>query len=597
MERLEIRETWEIDSLYPGGLDSSQLADHIREARESLAACEGVIASETTLAVASLTGLIRQIHRIGLLLMNVGSFLDLLLLADVRNERAQALNAQVQELNARHGALLDRLDERLLRLGEHGWQALAEALWQEGSTAGLVSALTLRRQRAAEMLPGEQEAVIKSLAIDGHLGWSEIYHAVNGRTTVTYEYGGKTESIPLAAIDRILFNSPDQGLRETVFRAQIKVREPELPVLAPALNHMVGYRVAVYKLRGWDSVLKEPLMNHRMRQESVTAMFAAVDQNRGLLDQYLARKARLLGDERLRGWDLRAPVTGEAPPWEYPAVAAKVVQYFGLFREDMGQFARTAFAEGHIDTCESQGRQPGLSASSPFPLARSHRIFMNHKTLPFVVAHELGHSYSFLHLADAPLMANWHPLSMVLMEIPSTFAQLLLQKGLANEQVEPAVRLQRVNDLASNAVMEMLARRAAYEFEKAICEARWKGSLTATEITALYSKVQQEVWGEAVSDLNPYGWVNLLFSMANFPFYNFPYTAALLISAGLYARWQEEGEAFASRFPEVVRDLGYLDVEEFGRRHLGVDLTEPEGWQKGIAVLLADLQEFLRLTE
>ena len=29
---------------------------------------------------------------------------------------------------------------------------------------------------------------------------------------------------------------------------------------ASALNHLAGFRLAVYEKRGWDSVLKEPLL-------------------------------------------------------------------------------------------------------------------------------------------------------------------------------------------------------------------------------------------------------------------------------------------------------------------------------------------------
>ncbi len=593
MERVIIRENWELDSLYPGGLDSPELVSHLQITGEEMSTCEQVLAVKG-LATAELAGVIRRLHQVGLTLLHTSGFVEMLLFKDLRNEKAQQLTGQMRDLQARHGALLKLLDGRLLQLSEAEWQALG----REESMPSLIGALALRRHQAAEMLPPGQEAVIKTLAVDGHSGWTDIYQAVTGRTTITYEHEGQTKSLPLSSADKLLLTSPDRALRATIFREIIAAREAEVPVLAPALNHLAGYRVAMYKLRRWDSVLKEPLMIHQMRIESLEAMFAAIERNRGPVDQYLARKAHLLGDKRLRGWDLRAaPLPGEAPAWEYPAVAEKVVQYFTRFRPEMGQFARTAFAEGHIDATEGQGRQPGLSASYPLPLARSHRIFLNHQQLPMVVGHELGHSYSYIYLADTPIMANWLPPSMVLMEIPSTFAQLLVQKGLAEEQVEPAARLQRLNDLANTAVTELVSRRVQYEFEKALYEARWQGPLSAVQITELYQGIQQRVWGESVSDLNPYGWVNnMLLGVADLPFYNFPYTAALLISAGLYARWKEEGEVFASQYPQIMRDIGLMDVEEFGRRHLGVDLTQREAWQKGIDLILSELHEFLRVT-
>lgn len=40
-----------------------------------------------------------------------------------------------------------------------------------------------------------------------------------------------------------------------------------------------------------------------------------------------------------------------------------------------------------------------------------------------------------------------------------------------------------------------------------------------------------------------------------------------------------------------------MTTEELAQKHLGVDLTKPDFWQAGINMVLADIQNFMELTE
>ncbi|PNB76702.1 oligoendopeptidase, partial [Pseudomonas sp. FW305-BF6] len=77
---------------------------------------------------------------------------------------------------------------------------------------------------------------------------------------------------------------------------------------AKILNHLAGFRLSVYKQRGWDHVLKEPLSINRMSQETLDAMWGAIIDNKAPFVEYLERKAKLLGVEKLSWYDLDAPV-------------------------------------------------------------------------------------------------------------------------------------------------------------------------------------------------------------------------------------------------------------------------------------------------
>jgi oligoendopeptidase F len=134
--------------------------------------------------------------------------------------------------------------------------------------------------------------------------------------------------------------------------------ELEAPLLASALNHLAGFRTSIYKLRGWRSVLKEPLANQRMSEATLEAMWAAIAANQAPATAYLRRRAERIGADVLTTADLSAPDGADERRAPYPEVAGQVVRHFERFHPTMGEFARTAFAEGWVDTANGPGRGP-----------------------------------------------------------------------------------------------------------------------------------------------------------------------------------------------------------------------------------------------
>ena len=78
-------------------------------------------------------------------------------------------------------------------------------------------------------------------------------------------------------------------------------------------------------------------------------------------------------------------------------------------------------------------------------------------------------------------------------------------------------------------------------------------------------------------------------------FYNFPYAFGLLFAKGIYAKYLEEGSAFVPKLDMLLRATGKMKVEEVAGL-VGIDLTDPSFWRKGLETIYADIEEFIRLT-
>jgi oligoendopeptidase F len=81
------------------------------------------------------------------------------------------------------------------------------------------------------------------------------------------------------------------------------------------------------------------------------------------------------------------------------------------------------------------------------------------------------------------------------------------------------------------------------------------------------------------------------------PFYNFPYTFGYLFSLGIYAKALEEGTAFEEKYIALLKDTGSMQVEDLAMKHLGVDLTKEDFWQKAVQLTVQDVEEFLEATK
>ena len=98
-------------------------------------------------------------------------------------------------------------------------------------------------------------------------------------------------------------------VRKRSFEALEEAWTEKEDFFASALNHLAGFRLAVYEKRGWDSVLKEPLLRNRMSEETLDAMWGAIGASKEPFVNYLNVKAKMLGTEKLNWYDIDAPVT------------------------------------------------------------------------------------------------------------------------------------------------------------------------------------------------------------------------------------------------------------------------------------------------
>ncbi len=585
---------WNLDSIFQGGSGSEAFDAFLHQLESDInALAEQVRAGEEAEpSVASWSGLLEGMQSISMRLKEAGSFTSCLTAQNVKDEAAKLLTGRLLKLSAAYSAVLNKWEEQLLRVPDETWQSLiaSEALQP------IAFPLNERRRRAKEKLPVEQEILANDLAIDGYHAWQELYNTIVGRIAIPVEREGVVKQLSVGqAANEML--SPDPAIRAEMAEKWEKAWADAAELCAHALNHLGGYRLALYRHRGWDQVMKEPLDINRMSQATLDAMWTAIDQSKDRLVAYFERKAKLLGVEKLSWTDVSAPIGSTTKQISYDEGAAFIIEQFQRFSPKMAEFAKMAFEKRWIEAEDRPGKRPGGFCTS-FPASKQTRIFMTYAgnaSNVSTLAHELGHAYHQHVMNDLPQMVQSYAMNVA--ETASTFAEMIVSDAAVKAAATDEERIVLLEDKIQNTVAFFMNIHARVLFEQNFYEQRKKGLVPAAALNELMVDAQKTAFRDALSSYHPHFWASKLhFYITSYPFYNFPYTFGYLFSLSIYARALQEGPAFEQKYVDLLRDTARMTVEELAEKHLGVDISKPEFWQAAVNLTLADIDEFLRLT-
>jgi len=588
----DLNQTWDLDVIFPGGSHSPEFAAYLERLENDVVKLAGEIAIGSPGGAAGWAERLERVQDVIVRLRQAGSFTSCLNAQDVGDEHARVIGARVSQLRAGFASALARLDRQMLDVADASW----DELLRSETLRPLAFNLNERRQRAREMLPPDQEALVNDLSVDGYHAWSELYDVTTGRMSITVEENGKTVRMsPGQASNRL--SDPDPEFRARLMERWEEAWAGEADFCAMALNHLAGYRINLYRHRGWDSVLKEPLTINRMSAETLETMWRVVDESKDRLVTFLQRKKKLLGLDRFGWQDVAAPVGTADRRLSYDEAAGFIVEQFGRFSPRMAEFATRAFLDRWIEAEDRPGKRMGGFCTS-FPGLKQSRIFVTFSgTMGNVatVAHELGHGYHQSVMNDLPPLAQQYAMNVA--ETASTFAEMIVGDAAVRSARTVGERLALIEDKLQRAVSLLMNIHARFIFETRFYEERRRGIVGVQRLNELMTEAQREAFKGALDFYHPHFWASKLhFYDTRTPFYNFPYTFGFLFSAGVYAKALEVGPGFEGRYVNLLRDTGRMRVEDLAAQHLEVDLTQPDFWRKAVGVALADLDEFLGMT-
>jgi oligoendopeptidase F len=498
--------------------------------------------------------------------------------------------AEDQDLRLLTAAAAESVDGLQLSLRQQ-WLALpddeAAKLLAEPAVQAYRGYLESARPLIPYILGDQAEAALAARQQPAATAWLELYY----RTCAGLSPVVDGTAMPLARA-RSSLESDDAGLRERSLDAMYDALEPVAPVFAQCLDSLVVDNLAVGALRGLPHPRAERDLVNALPSSAVDHMLDAAEAHYGLAQRWFARKARLLGADRLGIAHVRAPLgTGSRVP--YRDALHAVAEAFGGFADEAGDLVRSMAESGHVDAEPREGKQPGSFCRSlgPGRPPLIHMSYFGTANDAVSLAHEYGHALQF-SLAGRRCDGLTFDAPVCLGEIAPAFAELLVYDWLIEREPDPRVREAIAAKRVETSIDAIFFSTFLTRFEARVHRTRAEdGALTPDRIGELWAECGRAFYGPQVDLPERWGRLHwtLVAHLMHERFYSYAYIFARLVGLHLYAAYREDPKEFRPRFLDVL-SLGNTVAPAGQLAALGIDLEDPATWHNGLRQF-ADLLE------
>jgi pepF/M3 family oligoendopeptidase len=312
--------------------------------------------------------------------------------------------------------------------------------------------------------------------------------------------------------------------------------------------------------------------------------------------RYFKAKARLLGKEQLAWWDLYAPLGKTSTTFSWEQARSFVLENFAGFSDDLAAMATRAFDENWIDAEQRTGKRGGAFCMRVRSVKQSRILSNFDGSLDQVstLAHELGHAYHnecMFHAGRSPLNTR---LPMTVAETASIMCESIIMNAVLAKATDPAEKLAILeNKLAGEAqvVVDIYSR---FLFESEVMERRAESELTAAELNDIMERSQEATYGDGLDPRFRQGWMwtwKPHYYYTHLDFYNYPYAFGLLFGTGLYALYEQQGDAFVPAYRALLADTGTDNAADLASR-FGINLREKAFWANSLALIGRAVDEY-----
>ena len=581
-----MKTNWDLTVFYKDFDDPAFKAD-LSGLDASIAALTEAIAAPCEDEAAKLTALVGQTEALSMTFQRLMLMVELTLSVDAQNKPANAAMAPLMRSAMLSNQASNALGRYLASLDN-----LSELVKANETLASRAFALLELAENAKHQLPEALEEPVMKMQLSGGQAFSHLRDKLDA--TLTVDYDGK--AIPLSAARAKAYDA-DADVRRKAYDAELAAyKKIEIP-MSYCLNNIKAEGETMAQLRGYKGVLDMALAHSRMDEKTLDAMWTAIREALPELREYFKAKGRLLGHENgLPFYDLFAPVGHASRTYTVEEARALLLDLFGRFCPEMGDMMRTAFDEGWIDMYPREGKSGGAFCAGYYEknISRVMTNFAGSASDVSTLAHELGHAFNNRMLRHKPLMMNDTP--MPLAETASTFNETLLIAQMLKDAT-PEEELTLLDSCLVEQTQTMVDIYSRFLFEQKVVAAQADHALDVDELKETMLWAQDQSYGDGLDPefRHPYMWAcKSHYYSPDVHFYNFPYAFGGLFARGLYARYEQEGDAFVPVYCDLLSRFGSDTIANV-TASVGIDVTTPDFWRSAVESVLVQVRRFVEL--
>lgn len=580
------QKTWSLGDLFPDQEQAEQAFGRIEEQVEALESHLPALSPDIT--TTDFLDLVRRLEPITAEMSRLYGYAGLWFAADTQDQVVQALVAKTDQFAA-------QTDNRILPF-ELWWKDLddANAIRLMDAAGDYRHWLKVMRLFKPYTLTEPEEKIINIKDTTGANALQILYDLLTNRYTFTIEVDGEAKSLTRDELVTYAYH-PDGDLRARAYQELYRVYSEDGPILGQMYQTLVrDWHNERVDLRGFATPLAARNLSNEIPNEVVDTLLDVCQENTGIFHRFFTLKAKILGMDRLRRYDIYAPVTRADKTYTFAQATDIVFDAFTHFDGQLTDLSRRVFDEDHLDSEVRHGKRGGAFCWSvtpdltPWVLTNYQGKARDISTL----AHELGHAVHSMLAADHTIF-TCHA-SLPLAETASTFGEMLLLNHWLEQEDDEAVRRDLLFSQMDDNYATVMRQAFFALFERQAHDMVQHGA-SVDDISQAYLDNLRTQFGDSVELTDEFGWEWVSIPhIYHTPFYVYAYTFGQLLVLALYQQYRQEGESFKPRYLDILR-AGGSDSPSDILSHAGIDIKQASFWQGGFDVLCGMLERLEEL--
>ncbi|MBT3390720.1 MAG: M3 family oligoendopeptidase [Chloroflexi bacterium] len=577
---------WCLNDLYPA-IDAPEVEASFKKLEEKAAAFEVRRAALTEeIDFEDFMDVIKEIEVLTLEGSRLATYPGLLFAADTQDQDVQSLYARVQQFVAKV--------QNLTLFFSLWWKELNNAKANElmSLSDGYRYWLEEMRHFKPHTLTEPEEKIINIKDVTGAQALVTLYDSITNRYAFKVEVDGEVQEFTRGQLIPLI-QGGDPDLRAAAYQEQYRVYEDDGPILGQMYQNLIrDWQAENVELRNYATPISARNLVNDLPDDVVNILLDVCEKNADIFQRYFKLKAKWLGVEKLRRYDVYAPVAEADKTYAFNTGVELTLEAFAEFDPRVAELAAKVFEDGHIDSEVRKGKQDGAFCASVVP-GHTPYVKVNYQGKAndvATLAHELGHAIHAMLAFDHNVFTFHSALPMA--ENASTFAEMLLVDRLLEVEEDPAVRRDILFRQVDDAYATIIRQAFFAMFEVTAHDMVAEGA-TVDKLSEAYMENLRKQFGDAIelSDEFKWEWVSIP-HFFHVPFYVYAYSFGQLLVLSLYKQFKAEGEAFKPRYIKILEAGGSASPTDICAA-AGLDITKAEFWQGGfdvIAEMVAQLE-------
>jgi len=569
---------WSLNDLFPS-VDSKEIEHAFASLEELVTGFESRREElKDTLPSKIFVEIIQELEEITKLIQRIGGFAELWFTENTQNQSAQAMVAKTEQLSA-------EVSNRVLFFSIW-WKSLdnKSAKYLMKGTGDYLYWLEEMRHFKPYTLTEPEEKIVNIKDVTGSSALVTLYDAFTNRYTYTINIDGEDRELTRGELMTFVRMS-DADLRARAYQELYRVYSKDGPILGQMYQTRVrDWRNELINLRGYKTPISARNLHNDIPDAVIDTLLDVCQKNAGIFQRFFDLKARLLGVEKLRRYDIYAPVTQSNKEYVFEMAVELVLDSFEQFDPRFAQMATRIMNENHVDSQVRKGKRSGAFCATINPELTPWVMvnYQGHSDDITTLAHELGHA---IHssLASEHSIFTQHA-CLPLAETASTFGEMLLVDQLLEKEKDAGVRRDLLFRQVDDSYATIMRQAFFALFEKTAHKMTSEGA-SVNELSEAYLDNLKAQFGKnlEIGEEFRWEWVSIP-HIYHVPFYVYAYAFGKLLVLSLYKQYKEEGESFKPRYINILSTGGSrapMDV----LLESGIEISQASFWQGGFDVV------------